>query len=445
VLEKARTGTGGEMAVMASADERDPDAPWIPRRSRRRFATVVTRVAAGAVGVVLLLGPGVPCGPGTAGLGAPALAQSSAPALPNVTNSCVPASPTVVSPMPWPQQQMAPERAWELTRGDGVTVAVVDTGVSADSGPLTGAVRDGVDVAPGSNGGDADDDCIGYGTFVAGLIAARPREGVGFAGVAPGATIVPIRVSASAHTPGSGPLADGIREAVDAGADVIAVPAGTGEDSEALRAAVEYAQAEDALIVAAAYERSGRFAPPRYPASYPGVIAVVGVAPDGSPAEEPSPEAVVTLAAPGVDVISVAPHGNGHFTASGSWTAVGFVAGAAALVRAYLPELSAEQVLQRLITTADRPGRSLPDPVLGYGVVDPYSAVSAVLPQEAGLVQDRPAEVHPEVPQPELVDERPNMVVLAVIGGSVLLVVVVAVVWACLPRGQRRSWRPAGH
>jgi len=87
--------------------------------------------------------------------------------------------------MPWPQQQMAPERAWELTRGDGVTVAVVDTGVSADSGPLTGAVRDGVDVAPGSNGGDADDDCIGYGTFVAGLIAARPREGVGFAGVAP--------------------------------------------------------------------------------------------------------------------------------------------------------------------------------------------------------------------------------------------------------------------
>lgn len=266
---------------------------------------------------------------------------------------CVPPSPTVVAGVPWAQQRLGPERAWELSRGRGVVVAVLDSGVSAASRALTGAVLSGVDTL---GAGGADTDCEGSGTFVAALVAARPVPGVGFAGIAPQARILPVRISPHGGVATADTLANGIRAAVDRGARVVAVPATTGTDTGALRAAVAYAAARDVVVVAAGHDRGGRVAPPRFPASYPGVVAVSGIGPDGAPAETAGVPPRVDVAAPGVDVVGAAPSGRGHFVASGSWAAVGFVAGAAALVRDYLPKLTAVQVGHRLRVTADRPG-----------------------------------------------------------------------------------------
>src|SRR5687767_5955619 len=98
---------------------------------------------------------------------------------------------TAYRPVPWPQRRLAPERAWPLTRGAGVTVAVLDSGVDATRPALAGRVARGFDAEVGT--GVADNDCLGTGTQVAGVIAARPSDTTGFAGVAPDVTVVPVR------------------------------------------------------------------------------------------------------------------------------------------------------------------------------------------------------------------------------------------------------------
>ncbi|EIE99314.1 S8 family serine peptidase [Saccharomonospora glauca] len=183
----------------------------------------------------------------------PAHAQQEPEQLPEQREGCLPAPTATAVRTPWPLEYLRPRRVWSLTEGAGVTVAVVDTGVDADTPQLVGRVREGIDVT--GSAGSADEDCLGHGTFVAGIIGAAPMEGSGFTGVAPAVTILPVRVATSleADQPGSltpERLATGIRRAVDAGADVVNVSASTTVDDAALKAAVDYAERRDVVLVA---------------------------------------------------------------------------------------------------------------------------------------------------------------------------------------------------
>jgi type VII secretion-associated serine protease mycosin len=356
---------------------------------------------------------------------------------------CLP-PPTYVDPrVPWAQRRLAPERAWDLTRGANVIVAVVDTGVDGATPQLAGRVLRGSDLI--TSGGRGDTDCFGHGTFVAGIIAASPAAGAGFVGIAPEARILPVRVT-NEDEGLPDVFAAGIRTAVDAGAKVINVSASTTAHDARLVEAVEYAESRDVVVVAAAANvsgsaNSGEFQP-AYPAALPSVLAVAAVDATGQRASFSQPGPYIGLAAPGADVTSVGPGGPGHWQGSGTSYAAPFVAGVAALVRAYRPGLTAAQVRHRLKVTADRP-TTVPDPSLGWGIVNPHAALATVLPEEGsagGSVHAQPSARRPLLPS----DDRAGPLLVLLGAGAMLIIVGLAGLLAVLgPSGQRRRWRPA--
>ncbi|MEV0696851.1 S8 family serine peptidase [Saccharopolyspora sp. NPDC050389] len=349
---------------------------------------------------------------------------------------CAPPADKVSQAAGWSLQRLAPERVWGFSRGESTIVAVVGTGVSAASPALAGSVHSGQNLA---GAGPADNDCSGRDTFIAGVIAAHPMPGTGFTGIAPGAQILPIRVTDDASKVDPGRLAAGIRQAADSGARVIAVTVGTPVAAPDLRAAVTYALSRDALVVAAADADAGKDAIP-YPAGFPEALAVAGIDEQGSPitsAVRPS------LVAPGKNVVSIGPAGAGHLVASAGGIGVGFVAGAAALVRDYHRDLSPAEVRHRLESTADHPSTALPDPQRGYGVVNPHAAVTTVLPAESG---EQPMPVRApsvQLPSVPVVDPLPNavaLVVTTVVGAAMLTGAIAA---ALVRRARKRGWRSA--
>jgi hypothetical protein len=345
-------------------------------------------------------------------LAATAVTTPVAAAQPPV-GQCTPPSETAMTEESWAQQRMGAGRAWPLTTGD-VIVGVVDTGVSAQSPALAGAVLPGTDLREGPG----DDDCFGRGTFIASLIAARQNADpdVPFSGVAPGAQIFPVRVSDDPpkildHAGLARDIGAGIVAAVDGGSKVVAVGLVATLDMPELRAAVAYAAERDVLVVApASVPKKGQLA---LPARIPGVLAVAPVGPDG-PIRSPIYGADPIIAAPAQDLIGVAPRGAGHRVASGNELAVGYVAGAAALVRAYHPTLSARDVADRLLGTADHPSTPLPNKLVGYGVVDPYAAVTTIPNGDAPAT---PGRENLAVPKPPAPDEGPANRALWLAGG----------------------------
>lgn len=357
---------------------------------------------------------------------------AAAPELPANQNACMPAPSGTETATPWAQKQLAPERVWPISTGAGVTVAIVDSGVDAATPQLAGVtVLPGVDVTA-EDRPPADNDCYGHGTFVAGIVAAQAQPGTGFAGVAPGVTILPIRCATSVGDDGPGVLtpermADGIRAAVDGGARVVNVSASTTVANPVLEAAVNYAAERDVVVVASAANRAEDGNQATYPASYPSVIAVGAVDSSGQRAEFSEIGDYVSLVAPGVDVVSLGPGGPGQWQGSGTSYAAPFVTGAAALVRAYHPELTAPQVKHRLEATANRPPTTVPDPGLGWGTVNIMAAVTAVLPEEATGQADSVAEMPPSAtPAIQPPDELgPLLAVLGVVLAGVLVFVLV--------------------
>jgi type VII secretion-associated serine protease mycosin len=330
-----------------------------------------------------------------------------------------------------------------------VTVAVIDSGVDADHPQLSqeGAVLPGKDVlTPGDN--RANFDCVSHGTAVASIIAARPREGIGFRGVAPGARILPIRVSERDASDQQGAAVDAavfagaIRYAVDAGATVINISLSLYADQKPVREAVRYAQRHDALIVAAAGNAHSQQGPDpvTYPAAYPGVLGVGATTIDGSRLQSSQVGPYVDISAPGGGVLA-ATRVRGHRYYDGTSFATGFVSGTAALVRAADPRMPAAEVAARLLATATpAPG---PADQYGAGVVNPYRAVQDV------LATTRPAVLPPVKPtttDPEAVRRAAawsiagqNARQIAVLAGILALLVTIAAI--VVSAGRRRGWR----
>jgi type VII secretion-associated serine protease mycosin len=317
-------------------------------------------------------------------------------------------------------------------------VAVVDSGVDGSQRQLAGRVDDGIDVLHGT--GSADTDCVGHGTFVAGIVAAAPAEGVGFAGVAPAAAILPIRQTDVGEDGTADGLACGIRAATDRGASIVNVSVVSTTSTPALTQAVAYAEQHDVLVVAAAANDAQVGNPISYPAASSTVLAVAAVGRDDQRSGFSEVGRFIDLAAPGADVVSVGPAGPGQLVGSGTSYAAPFVSGVAALVRAYHPNLSAAQVRHRLEVTADHPPVALPDPQVGWGVVDPYAAVTAVLPEEQGSSDVRPLTLAPAVERAAAAapSSTTPLVVAAI---CAVIAVLAAVAGGVFKRGRQRQWR----
>jgi type VII secretion-associated serine protease mycosin len=281
---------------------------------------------------------------------------------------------------PWPQQRYGLARLAGLADGAGVVVAVVDSGVDSGHPQLSGAVTTGVDALDA--GGDGRVDCVGHGTAVASIVAARPRPGTAFRGVAQAATILPIRVServdgtGSGRTASLGAVAAAVRQATDRGASVINLSLTTERDDPALREAIRYARTRNALVVAAAGNRRDAGNPRPYPAAYDGVVGVGAIQPDGARVAQSQSGDYVDLVAPGADVTAAA-RGGGHARYTGTSFAAAYVAGTAALVRQYHPALAEAEVTRRLIATADAVGDQHAAEDFGAGMINPYRAVTA--------------------------------------------------------------------
>ncbi|SCG46774.1 type VII secretion-associated serine protease mycosin [Micromonospora inositola] len=377
----------------------------------------------------------------------------AAPAAARAAPACSapPAPVRPVADQPWPQQRYAPDRLTPLATGAGVVVAVVDSGVDRRHPQLAGRVLDGTDFL--DPGGDGTRDCAGHGTGVASIVAAAPRPGVAFRGLAPGARILPVRVSEqqvvdgreSGRTVGAGDFARAIRWAVDHDADVLNLSVVLYADDPAVRSAIAYAVRRNVVVVAAAGNLHDSGDPRPYPAAYDGVVGVGAIGTDGvrSPFSQTGP--YVDLVAPGGDVLMAAP-GHGHHRAEGTSYAAPFVAATAALLRQYRPELTATEVARRIVDSTDpAPGRG---DGYGAGVLNPYRAVT----ESPGPVVDRPiqAAVLPvDGTDPAAAAHRARratarhraLLVAGVAGGTATVVVLLA---AVLPRGARRRWRPAG-
>jgi hypothetical protein len=285
----------------------------------------------------------------------------------------------------WAHERIAADRAWERTRGDGILVAVVDSGVDATVPQLAGRVTAGADIVAGTGRGDVDR--LGSGTAMAGIVGARAAPGGPVAeGVAPEATIMPVRVVTDPPNAAPKGTATGIGVAVAAGAKVVALGSYVDVADPVVAAAIEATRPHDVVFVAAAPTGAG--AAGGTVRDLGGILWVAGVGPDGQPAADYRPGTVDVLA-PGIDVATLAPGTGGARASSGSQYAVAFAAGVAALVRSAYPALPADQVVRRLRATADRTTAQVPDPATGYGMVNPGAAVNML------LVGERPSHASP--------------------------------------------------
>jgi membrane-anchored mycosin MYCP len=344
----------------------------------------------------------------TAAAPPPAPVRASAPAAARATidssGQCTfPAAD--ISGNPWSLQRVLLPQLWHFADGRGVTVAVIDTGVSDTNPQLRGAVVAGKNFLT-SESGDSLTDPDGHGTMVAGIIAARPSNATGFVGLAPAATILSLRQNDSQGDGTAHTLAQAVDAAVDAGVGVINIsqdvtsngkPVAVGPDSELARA-VARAISHNIVVVAAAGNEG--LSVPTYPASLPGVLGV-GASDRNDERDSDFSEtgSSVDVAAPGVDMVSTVP-GGGQCVDSGTSFAAPYAAAVAALLRQMHPDWTPAQIVARIEQTAQRtdPGRN---DFIGWGVVDPVAAVSDTAPPASSAVPDRTAAVAASVqPRP---------------------------------------------
>lgn len=198
----------------------------------------------------------------------------------------------------WNLHNMGVEDAWALGLGEDVVVAIIDTGVSTAGLDTPIHMVDGYDFIDGD--ADASDE-HGHGTHVAGTVAQASNDGIGTAGVAPEATIMPIRVLDADGYGSSEGVAAGIVWAVDNGADVINLSLGSRVGSQVEQEAVQYALEHDVVIVAAA-GNDGAASELNYPAAYNGVIAVGATGLDSVVASYSNGGRGIDFAAPGGDM-----------------------------------------------------------------------------------------------------------------------------------------------
>ncbi|MFI7577688.1 type VII secretion-associated serine protease mycosin [Micromonospora sp. NPDC049497] len=358
----------------------------------------------------------------------------------------------------WHLDALKIPQAHKISRGRGVTVAVIDGGVHATHPDLRGQVLSGFGTGPdASRDGRTDMDReSAHGTGMAGIIAARGGGDMRSLGIAPEAKILPISLGPKQD---DDEVAPAIRWAVDHGATVINMSFGrTGPEVPAVEEAVRYAQSRDVVVVASVGNISTTGRDVITPARLPGVVAVGATDKRGALWAESATGPEVVVAAPGARLISPASptaSPNGYLVGDGTSPAAAVVSGVVALIRARYPDADAANVVNRLIRTARDEGASGRDPEFGFGSVDVLAALTArVDPVEANpLVSGTRSAAPSAVPRAD--DERDdgpavafkvkNEAGLIVVGGLCLVAVLVGVVLLVVAlRRSRRRRAPGG-
>ncbi|GGD76887.1 hypothetical protein GCM10007269_19770 [Microbacterium murale] len=279
--------------------------------------------------------------------------------------------------------------AWQISRGAGQTIAVLDTGIGRGPAVFEG-VTGGADFSGvGSSDGRTPVGVIDreHGSLVASVAAGRPGPGdTGMIGVAPEANLLSVSLGfpgSSSTVPFVQQVADSIVWAVDNGADVInlSFTTNTRDWHESWDEAFLYAYDHDVIVVTAAGNRGSGTDVVGAPATIPGVLAVAGVDRDGIASEEASTQGItIGVSAPSEELIGVTSDG-AVVGWNGTSAAAPIVAGVAALVRGAHPELDAGEVINRILQTADPFGAAnASDPIYGHGIINAYEAVVADVP-----------------------------------------------------------------
>ncbi|MFJ9966849.1 type VII secretion-associated serine protease mycosin [Streptomyces avermitilis] len=365
---------------------------------------------------------------------------------------------------PWALQRVNLDQLWDLSTGKGVQVAVIDTGVDVKNPQL----RNAVDASKGENNlpaknskgekidrGNASGttDTVGHGTRVAGIIAARSAKGTGFVGLAPDATIIPIKQNNAEGDGTALTLATSIRYAVQAGADVINISQDTANAVEPdlkLKEAVDYALTRKVVVVASAgNDGLGGNDKATYPASYKGVLAVAASDRNNERASFSQSGDFVGVAAPGVDMISTVP-GGGHCSDNGTSFSAPYVAAVAALLKSKYPNWTAQEVVAQIEQTAERsiPGH---DRLVGWGVVDPVKALTDIdaahpveSPKPVNGVSRAEAPSIPALHFGETADERNTRLATYVVVGAAVLVLGLAGAAVAVRDARRRRGSVGG-
>jgi type VII secretion-associated serine protease mycosin len=297
------------------------------------------------------------------------------PAVAQVALSYIRHATTLPDDPQWAARQssyLAPlrlDRAWDISKGAGITVAVVDTGMDLGHPDLAGQIVSGYNVR--SPAAPPQDD-NGHGTMVGGIIAARTNNALGVVGVAPSARLMPIKVLDSSGSGSDADIAVGIDWARTHHAQVINMSLGGIFDDPMLASAVQQAISAGVVVVAAAGNDGADGV--SFPAADPGVLAVSATDHAGALASFSSFGWRIDVAAPGYEITSTAL-GSTYATESGTSFSSPIVAGVAALVRAQHPLWTVTQVDDRIRDTARDLGSPGVDPAFGYGLVDPLAAL----------------------------------------------------------------------
>ncbi|MEU5031506.1 S8 family serine peptidase [Streptomyces milbemycinicus] len=273
----------------------------------------------------------------------------------------------------WYLDAMKADDMWKVSQGEGVTVAVVDTGVDASLPELKGQVLQGADVS--ANPKNPREDPDGHGTNMAALIAGNGASG-GIQGLAPKARILPVRNDANGRDDDPDVIQDkAIRYAVDHGARVINISSGTialSRQFPLTQAAVKYALKKGSLVFAATGNNGDEHNGISQPAGIPGVVGVAAIDGDGKVAKWSTHGDQVALSAVGVDIITYCTKSKGLCKSWGTSQATALASASAALIWAKHPKWNNNQVLRVMMQTASKPTTGeIPSSYVGYGSVRP--------------------------------------------------------------------------
>ncbi|MFG3050229.1 type VII secretion-associated serine protease mycosin [Kitasatospora sp. NPDC048239] len=324
-----------------------------------------------------------------------------------------PAAADSIRDQQWHLDVMKASEIWQKTRGQGVTVAVIDSGFKLDHPDLVGQLLPGKDFSglPGGVGAFTES----HGTEMAALVAGSGKgmNGSGAHGLAPGAKVLPIKIKNNDNAVGVSSseflnqIDQGIVYAADQGAKVISISQATSaarvsaDDVTALKAAVAHATSKGALVVAGVGNAAQSGNPLQYPAALPGVVGVGAVGRDGTVTAESEQGPQVDLVAPGIEIYNACTAASGYCKGHGTSDATALVSASAALVWSVHPGWTANQITRVLVNTAGKPtdGSNRND-VVGYGIVRPRVAVTE--PGDPG-----PADVSP-IPEPVVATPAPS-------------------------------------
>jgi len=287
--------------------------------------------------------------------------------------------PDLLNPnLTYAPQLIGATSSWHESKGKGVTVAILDSGIEPDHEEFTGRVKSGINLTDVLTIAEIDEnlssdvtDDNGHGTHIAGILAAAHNNEIGSAGIAPECQIMPVKVLDAANAGSWGGLAAGIYYAVDNGADIINISAGSLARSEVAEEAIAYAVSKGKMLIAAA----GNFASnmPIYPAAYEDVIAVSATTALDTLWPNSNFGDYITLSAPGEDIWSTYINNTWRWL-SGTSMAAPHVSGIAALICAAYSGVPSDEIKRLMIESAVKLDGEDFSPKFGYGRIDIYQA-----------------------------------------------------------------------